>query len=183
MKRRHYPKGHVWDVKMQMEPPPFVREQRLRGRRGQGLAYEAKVHEEFLRRYHGYLPSPWFSFKDDAGYRKWCQTDGLLVDPFHGKITIIEIKYQHTAQAYDQLFHLYTPVLRARFAGIYDIACCEVVKWFDCATLCPVNPTLCDDPQHARENVFNVHIWRPRHAQEESQAQKEVPVRAEVLGV
>lgn len=154
--------GAISDVTMQTENPPFIVEKIRRGRRAAGIIYENRVHEEFLKRYEGYLPSPWFSFLDDEGHIKWCQPDGLIIDPFEGKIVIVEAKYQHTADAHYQLFKIYLPVLRALFGGIYKLACCEVVKWFDCAVLCPVNPVLCPEPANAREAAFNVYIWKPR---------------------
>jgi hypothetical protein len=143
-----------------MEDPPFIREVKRRGRRAEGLRYERRVHQEFLIRYPGYLPSPWFSYRDRDGL-KWCQPDGLIIDAERGTIGIVEVKYQHTEKAYAQLFSLYLPILRVLFGGIYKVACIEVVKWYDCAVLCPVNPILCEHPQLAREGLFNVHIYKP----------------------
>jgi hypothetical protein len=146
---------------MQSEAPPFITNERRRGRRAAGILYEEAVHEEFTKRYAGYLPSMWFNYADSRSDAKWCQTDGLIVDPWRGRIVIVEVKLQHTPVAYEQLFYIYLPVLRAVFGGIYELACCEVVKWFDVATLTARRPSLCADPARAKPSEFNVHIWRP----------------------
>lgn len=146
---------------MQLETPSFIKgTEKRKGRRAQGIRYERRGHEEFLQRYPGYLPSPWFRFYDREG-EKWCQVDGLLVNPWQGQITIVEFKYQHTEGAHLQLFGIYLPVVSVLFAGLYKIACCEVVKWFDPAIVCPAAPFLCKDPSVAPVGRFNVHIWRP----------------------
>lgn len=145
---------------MQLEPPGFIRPQRHTGRRAQGVRYEKRVHQEFGERYPGYLPSPWFQYFDREG-EKWCQCDGLLINPWQGQISIIEAKYQHTEVAYEQLFKIYLPVVASIFGGIYKVACVEVVKWFDPAVLCPAEPFLCKDPSTASTTRFNVHIWKP----------------------
>lgn len=145
---------------MQFQDPPFIRQQKRTGRRRQGELYEQAVHREFLERYPGYVPRPWLNFYDREG-SKWCQPDGLLVNPWQGQISIIEAKYQHTEAAHFQLFRVYLPVVSHLFAGLYKIALVEVVKWFDPAVLCPVSPSLCKDPSTAQVGRFNVHIWRP----------------------
>lgn len=145
---------------MQFEAPAFVRAQRRTGRRRQGELYEQAVAREFLQRYPGYVPSPWFHFYDREG-PKWCQCDGLLVNPWQGQISIIECKYQHTELAHYQLFRVYLPVVAHLFGGVYKIALVEVVKWFDPAVICPEPPVLCKDPSTAQIGRFNVHIWRP----------------------
>ena len=146
---------------MQLADPPFVKQgERRSGRRAQGVRYERLGAGEFLTRYPGYLPSPWFRFYDREG-EKWCQCDGLLINPWQGQISICEFKYQHTEQAHLQLFSIYLPVVAALFAPVYRIACVEVCKWFDPAVLCPEQPVLCKDPATAQPGRFNVHIWRP----------------------
>lgn len=147
---------------MQMAPPGFARPRRTRGRRRLGILYEEKVHRELLERYPGYLPSPWFRFYDSEGFAKWCQCDGIIVNPWLGLISIVEVKYQHCNEAVGQLFGLYRPVVEALFAPFYRVACVEVVKWFDPAILTDRTPKLCRDPQFASPEDFNVHIWRPR---------------------
>lgn len=153
--------GAVRFARMTTEAPPFIdTTEVVRGRRATGIRYENRMHEEFGRRYAGYLPSMWFNFADHEHDDKWCQTDGLIVDPWRGNIIIIEAKWQHTVAAYTQLFKLYKPVVSWLFGSKYTIVCCEVVKWFDVAVLTPTRPTMCKDPVLAKPDKFNVHIWK-----------------------
>lgn len=160
MSTRNRPAGAIYSCAMQLEAPSFVREQKRTGRRAQGMRYERLGAQEFAGRYPGYLPSPWFRYYDREG-EKWCQADGLLINPWQGQISICEFKYQHTEAAHYQLFQVYLPVVAALFAGPYRIACVEVCKWFDPAILCPESPHLCKDPSVAQPGRFNVHIWKP----------------------
>jgi len=145
---------------MQLETPPFIREHKRTGRRALGVRYERKAQAEFYERYPGFLASPWFHYQDREG-DKWCQCDGLIINPWQGHLSIVEVKYQHTETAYEQLFKLYLPVVLALFGGLYRIGCVEVVKWFDPAIITPQPPMLCKDPDIAPPGKFNVHIWRP----------------------
>lgn len=144
-----------------MDDPSFIRNHKRVGRRAEGERYERRVHQEFYTRYPGYLASPWFRFVDQEG-EKWCQPDGLLINPWRGHVVIVEAKYQHTELAYKQLFGVYLPVVSVLFGGLYKIACVEVVKWFDPAVLCSQSPQLCKEPDQAPIGRFNVHIWKPR---------------------
>jgi hypothetical protein len=145
---------------MQQDPPPFILGERRYGRRAAGILYEERVHVEFEKRFPGYLPGMWFEYGDAEADGKWCQTDGLIIDPWKGRIVIVEVKLQHCAAAFYQLFKTYLPVLREVFGGTYELACLEVVRWFDCATLVPKVPAMCKEPELARVNQFNVYIWR-----------------------
>ena len=161
MSRYNQPVGALRHVQMTHEAPPFIEANPVRrGRRALGIRYENRLHEAFGQIYPGYLPSMWFNYADSESDSKWCQTDGLIVDPWRGRIIIVEAKYQHTPTAYYQLFKLYLPVVQWLFGAQYDIICCEVVKWFDPAVLTPVRPTMCKDPANARKSHFNVHIWK-----------------------
>lgn len=115
-------------------------------------------------RYGSYhFRSPWLRFHDNGKVR-WCQPDALLVDVESGRIVVIEVKYQHTLDAWWQLHHLYVPVLREIFpATMWTIAVCEVVKWYDPATWFPCRVQLLADPVEARVNEFGVHIWKKGH--------------------
>lgn len=161
--RGNFPVGRIEAARMQLYPPPFIhREPRYTGRRASGIRYEAKVHQEFLGRYPGYLPSPWIEFYDRSPLSKWCQPDGLIIDPWLGRLIIVEVKYQHTPEAHEQLFGLYLPVLSLMFAKDFDLDCVEVVSWFDCAVLCSMPAILCEWPDRPHKGAFNVHIWKPR---------------------
>lgn len=141
-------------------PPPFINNQQVyRGRRALGKSYERRVHEHLGNVYPGYVAGQWFKFFDGQRQR-WCQTDGLLFDPDIGAVCIIEVKYQHTADAWWQLNELYLPVVRNAFPG-WLITTCEVVKWFDPAVVCPQKPRLCRTPEVASPGEFGVYIWKP----------------------
>jgi hypothetical protein len=94
------------------------------------------------------------------GRIRYCQPDGLLVLPARNILLIVEVKYSHTADAYWQLENLYVPVLRCFLgpANPWQIATCEVVKWFDPSTAFPTRLAMCEDLTQVRVNAFNVHI-------------------------
>lgn len=144
--------------------PPFIAQgRRPTGRRWQGIKYERRV-QEWLGQELGpeYLASPWIRFRlKGEGRLQWCQPDGLHIDAQRGQITIVEVKYQHCADAWYQMNLLYAPVLATLFpAPNWRLATCEVVKWFDCAVSTPVQPKLRDDPRKARPGEFAVFILK-----------------------
>lgn len=147
------------------QPPEFVRDQpRRRGRRLLGIKYEAKAQDALGERYgRRYYRSPWLRYKTQHDPRvRWCQPDGVLFTPETNRITIIEFKYNHTELAWWQMFRLYKPVLERVFeAERYDIACCEVVKWFDPAAKMPMPTKLRARIDDAAPGEFAVHIFAP----------------------
>lgn len=163
------PAGEVVVAKIPPYGPPFLRKRRYTGARAEGVRYEAKVQEYLLDRYPGqYLPGPWLHFAErivgseraEFAWR-WCQPDGLLVDLEGGIITVIEVKRSHTSDAWWQVRHLYTPVLRKLFPeALWTFRAVEVVKWFDPATSFPEKTQLCPELLLAPPN-FGIHIWRP----------------------
>ena len=146
---------------MQLEDPPWLRHEKVYGVRRQGQIYEGKVHQEFSRRYPGYLASPWIQFRDEER-DKWCQPDGLLVDPNKGLIVIVEIKLRHTNQACQSLFGLYRPVVLSMFWDLYRVEVLEVCQWYDPATVCDQVPRLSKWPNNPHQDSFNVHICSGR---------------------
>jgi hypothetical protein len=82
-----------------------------------------------------------------------------LLDPWRGRLVVIEVKLQHTYEAHDKLFQVYLPVFRAAFGTLYDVIALEVVRWYDCAVPCGRKPNLCANPLLAKTREFNVHIW------------------------
>ena len=107
------------------------------------------------------LPSPWIEF-GERGVQKtrWCQPDGLLLDPWGGRLVVLEIKYQHTAGAWWQLMELYAPVLR-RLLPEWRLDLVEVCKWYDPAISFPVRPRMLASLEDARDDVLGVHILKP----------------------
>ena len=123
------PAGTVTQARMLEGPPPFTYRDRRTPAQMRGIRYEERVNDAMLLKYgDGYLKSQWFQFFS-SGTVRWCQTDGLLLDPWTGQIIIVEVKYSHVADAWWQLFKLYLPVVQAVFGPGWNYSCCEVVKW------------------------------------------------------
>lgn len=141
--------------------PPPIHKMRYTGSRLLGVKYEAKVQEYLQGRYgERYVPNPWMVYYV-GGQRRWCQPDGLLFNWKRRAITIVEVKYQHTSQAWWQVMKLYLPVLQAAFPpALWEYYACEVVKWYDAATGFPVLPVLAPEVEMLRPNTFTVHIWK-----------------------
>jgi hypothetical protein len=147
---------------MSPQPPSFAR-RRYTGRRLDGIRYENKVHS-YLESFYGdrYLAGPWLHFLDDRGDWRWCQPDGLILDFEGGRIVIVEVKYQFTADAWWQVRRLYEPVLRALFpARLWKFEACQIVKWYDVAIDFPERTVLAHEPD-LHHDTFKVHIWSPR---------------------
>jgi hypothetical protein len=153
------PAGRVLGA--ELSQPPRLRKRRYTGARLKGVQYEKKV-QEHLGEFYGerYIPSPWLRFFTGGAWR-WCQPDGLLFDPVLGKLCIVEVKYQHTADAWWQVRHLYQPVLELIFPkSLWKYEACEVVRWYDPATLFP-EPTVLAHEVGMAHPSFKVHIWHP----------------------
>ena len=141
--------------------PPALRKKRYTGRRLEGVRYEKKV-QSHLEDFYGdrYIPSPWIRFFTGGAWR-WCQPDGILLDVPHGLLTIVEVKYQHTSDAWWQVRQLYEPVLRVMFPeSLWRFTACEVVKWYDPAIQFPEKVVLANEVS-MQHPAFKVHIWRP----------------------
>ena len=153
--------GVVQQAFVSPAPPPFLRQRRYTGARAAGLRYEKRVHEHLLDLFPTtYLPSPWLRFLAGGRWR-WCQPDGLIFDLDNGRIVVVEVKYSHTSAAWWQVRHLYLPVLRKCFPeGLWAFEACEVVRWFDPATVFPEPVEMAAQvDQHGSR--FRVHIWKP----------------------
>jgi hypothetical protein len=157
--------GIEW-ARLSAAAPPFViHGPRKSGRRLEGLKYERRVHEHFLAEYPGlYTPGPWMYYKGTHGV-KWCQSDGLIFDFERGAIILIEIKYQHTTDAWWQMRRLYEPVLRELFPpALWTIHALEVVKWYDPQVPWPESLRLLQKPLdavHLNSTTTGVHICKP----------------------
>jgi hypothetical protein len=85
-----------------------------------------------------------------------------LVLPNIGKIIVVEMKLQHTAEAWWQLRYLYLPVLTKAFPpSLWKFAVCEVTKWYDPATVFPERVKLKAEVLDTAPDEFGVHIWKP----------------------
>lgn len=115
---------------------------------------QARLKSEYGQRY---LASPWLRFTDEAG-QHWCQPDGLLHTPTG--VIIIEVKYQHTVDAYNQLRLLYEPVVSVLIPES-RLSVLEVVKWYDCDLVFPEPARLIRNIDEHSGHEFGVHIWKP----------------------
>ena len=109
--------------------PSFVRPSRAKGAKAVGLRYERKVLDRFSRFPH-FIPSPWFRYtlRGLPNRVNYAQPDGMFIDIATGIVTIIEVKYAHTADAYFQLVDKYIPIVSRFFAGgDWRFAVCEIV--------------------------------------------------------
>jgi hypothetical protein len=142
--------------------PPALRKKRYTGARLVGVKYEQKAQEYLEGLYpETYVPSPWIRFFAAGEGWRWCQPDGLIIDPWQGRIIIVEVKYQHTPDAWWQVKQLYMPVLHQIFPPqLWNYEFCEVVKWFDPAVQFPEKVILASEPSK-RSSSFKVHIWKP----------------------
>jgi hypothetical protein len=156
------------EVELYEGVPSFVQAHRARGRKGMGLRYERKVHAHFLQQYDSlYVPSLWFAYRRHSSPRivNYAQPDALLFDFKTGICTIIEVKYNHTADAYFQLYDKYLPLLdkwlHYKEKGLWRFSVVEVVYWYDKFVDFPCKVALRDDITKVKPGEVGVHIWRP----------------------
>lgn len=145
------------------KPPAFAqRPARRTGRKAEGLRFEAKAQEMLRAKSDLYLPSPWIVYLTEGGRPNWCQPDGLNLDYRTGIVTIIEVKYSHTADSHRQLRGIYEPVVRHMFSRPWwGVRLVELVKWFDPDVRYPEPFDMCPDPFAHSGTRIGVHIWRP----------------------
>lgn len=126
-----------------------------------GLRYEKRVktHLSDLFQAHEVEAGTWWSFRDLSGQRL-CQTDVLIWSDH--LITIVEIKAQHTTDAWWQLRHLYEPVLRA-FRPAHHINVLEVCRSFEPVQFPEKFDRVSDIAEWAAvpQEHFGVCRWRP----------------------
>lgn len=168
MSNRHQILNDLIEVESYDGVPSFVSAHRRRGRKGLGLRYEAKVHKHLSTVLGaGYIPSQWFAYRRLSSPRivNYAQPDGFYLDFKAGLCTIVEVKYNHTAEAYFQLLDKYLPLLDKFFhrkeKDLWKFAVCEVVYWYDKFVHFPCKVCLRDDVTKVRPGEFGVHIWRP----------------------
>ena len=120
------------------------------------MKYELAAHEHFRSLFPGWRANQWIHFSDASGAR-WCQPDGFA--DLGDRLLLVEFKYQHTAEAWEQLRLVYGPLLEYIFGK--RVVILETVKWFDCAVVCPEPVNLVADPREWAGEALGVHIWRP----------------------
>lgn len=105
------------------------------------------------------LPGPWIEFVD-SGKTRWCQPDALLVDPWDGRVIVVEVKYQHTERAWWQLRRLYGPLVKWLFPG-HTVCLVELCRWYDPQTYFPESIHLLPEISAADPSFIGVHLWKP----------------------
>lgn len=95
--------------------------------RRQGIRYERRVVEALSRDFAEFRAAPAIRFVDKLGARV-AVPDGLLVTP--SRIYVIEIKLQHTTDAWWQLRRLYAPIV-ARLFPTRELTLVEICSRFD----------------------------------------------------
>jgi hypothetical protein len=165
--KRFHPAGEVEIASFSLEPPLFTKNTKVTGKRADGIRYETKAQEHILfERPDTYVPSPWFRFRS-KGQEKFyfCQPDGIDFDIERGRLTIIEIKLQHTPNAWWQTRRLYEPVLKKLFPEVlWEFAIIEVVRWFDPDKAFPERYNFLKDLSFdtIKPGEFHLHIWNGR---------------------
>jgi len=77
-------------------------------------------------------------------------------------ITIVEVKLQHTSDAWWQVKQLYLPIVATAFPpDLWRYNYVEVVRWHDPAISFPENYRLVPDLLALGEDQFGVHILNP----------------------
>ncbi len=158
------PAGNVVWAKLMDTPPEWIK-QRARGNSAQsrGIRYEKKAHKHFSSIYGcNYIPNPWIQFKNSQAQLRWAQPDALLFDFPLGILTIIEYKYQHTAQAWWQLVELYKPLVRKLYPqDLWRIRLLEITQFYDPHVLFPCEVTILNNVDAFFPDQIGVYIWKP----------------------
>jgi len=134
--------------------------------KGKGIRYERQAHQYLIKKFGtGYAPGVWFRYLEEGATKpRFCQTDGIWIDPKAGRIVIIEIKLRHTSVAWFQLNEQYYPIIRHLFPeSMWKIGLCEVVAWYAPNVPIPGTVKLLSDPRKALPGAYGVHIWNPRY--------------------
>lgn len=155
--------SEVQDACILLGTPTFVRKPATKGRKAVGVRYENRVQDALQRRHKNYIRSPWLQYglSSQPGRTYYAQPDGLLVDLASGVITIVEIKYTHTPDAYFQLIDQYSPIVTDFFGKeLWKFATIEVCRWYDAAIVFPTECKIRDSIASCRPGEFAVSIMR-----------------------
>lgn len=153
--------GQPSDVKVVIGP--YERAVGDTAAREAGLHYEQKVQKRLIGQFNiQYWPAPYVHFKDgdSTRFNRTVVPDGLMIMP--NRIFIIEIKAQHTPDAWWQLTRLYKPVIR-EWPSCTAISCIEICRTYDPSTPFPCKFDLLssiDDDIEKYSGEFGVLPWR-----------------------
>jgi hypothetical protein len=127
----------------------FPQDRKMSYAKRQGLKYQKKV-EIFLRASLSKIEfQPHFRFSVSRRPPESCFPDCIIDEG--SRVTIIEIKYRHTYDAYAQLTFLYAPVVGRVYDGA-EIRRLEICKQFDTAVRLP----------EATDVFYNLEEWLAR---------------------
>lgn len=143
--------------------PAFAKAKRTKGPKRYGLIYQSKASEKLLETFpSGVTFGQWFQYRLKGAPRDfYCQVDAILVDRSVMKVTAIEMKLKHCADAFYQLFELYLPILEHYYGEGFTFAGVEMVSAFDRSLPMPQTPKLLKNISEAQPKDFSVHIWAP----------------------
>jgi len=104
-------------AQLKLEEYGFMQKFKLprRGAKGQGVRFEAQVIKKLESHYPEFFSSPVFRFTTLYAAKAVCVPDGILF--CKDELIIIEIKRNHTIDAWYQLNYLYSPVVQKALPG------------------------------------------------------------------
>lgn len=141
--------------------PSWFTPTKHRGRRRLGVKYEKFVQSFLTSTYDSaHTANPWITYQLHGDWRTHFAQPDSLIRRDDGSITIVEIKHNHTPDAFFQLFNLYEPLINFILPA-NPTTCIEVCKWYDPSVVCPSPPALCPSIEDAKRSSFNVMIYNP----------------------
>lgn len=111
-----------------------------------GIKYQRKVEIMLRMEFPKIEFQPHFRFSRQGRPPESCFPDAIIDEG--SRVTIIEIKYRHTYDAYAQLTYLYSPVVGRVYEGA-EIRRLEICKNYDTAVKLP----------EEKDAFFNLQEW------------------------
>lgn len=134
----------------------------------QGLRYERHATRMLEEAFEFIVPQLGFRYYEPNSAGFWCWTDACIFSSDMKVVTVCEIKWHHTADAWVQLRELYVPVVTAAFPG-RRVQALEVCKFYDPAVRLPGRIKLAGEVKDIKALVqgeeyadFSVLIWTGR---------------------
>ena len=165
-RRRHTSVGRaspVSSARLLWGEPPFRSSGGRTYAQKAGLRYEAKVLDYLRQKFPTTLVSPWIEYGHHEPYSCLCQPDAIIINQPQRLITIAEVKYTHTLQAYKQLKLKYLPVCENIFRAGYRFNLLEITRRLDPAIRYPVTIEFIEDLEKflsTPTSHIGVYTWR-----------------------
>lgn len=144
--------------------PPQPDMSRLTAAQAAGIRYERKVFRKFERAFPHFISHLPVLYRDGKGKLQRIIPDGIIFGRLPDRITIMECKLRHSTDAWNQLAHLYLPVLREAFPN-YRIKLLEVCRYFDPNVVLPTDYEIVrslEDFEARPISKFGIHIYNPK---------------------